>query len=103
MEKDLVYLVWTDRKTGNKYKVAELYKQGNTFYFRPPGKFEQFLTVSDMLSKCLLKVNDEVKEINFLEMPAFVLKLANDIFTTLAIPGPNGPITGIGNIIGLFE
>lgn len=36
-------------------------------------------------------------------MPAFVLKWANDIFTTLAIPGPNGPITGIGNIIGLFE
>ena len=32
MEKDLVYLVWTDTKTGNKYKVAELYKQGNTFY-----------------------------------------------------------------------
>ena len=26
MEKDLVYLVWTDAKTGNKYKVAELYK-----------------------------------------------------------------------------
>ncbi|HCS4649779.1 TPA: hypothetical protein ORP60_004678, partial [Escherichia coli] len=81
----------------------EFQYQGNTFYFRPPGKFEQFLTVSDMLSKCLLKVNDEVKEINFLEMPAFVLKWANDIFTTLAIPGPNGPITGIGNIIGLFE
>ena len=34
MEKDLVYLVWTDTKTGNKYKVAELYKQGNTFYFK---------------------------------------------------------------------
>lgn len=34
MEKDLVYLVWTERKTGNKYKVAELYKQGNTFYFK---------------------------------------------------------------------
>lgn len=81
----------------------EFQYQGNTFYFRAPGKFEQFLTVSDMLSKCLLKVNDEVKEINFLEMPAFVLKWANDIFTTLAIPGPNGPITGIGNIIGLFE
>ena len=34
MEKDLVYLVWTDVNTGNKYKVAELYKQENTFYFK---------------------------------------------------------------------
>ena len=34
MEKDLVYLVWTDVNTGNKYKVAELYKQDNTFYFK---------------------------------------------------------------------
>lgn len=34
MEKDLVYLVWTDVKTGNKYKVAELYKMHNTFYFK---------------------------------------------------------------------
>lgn len=34
MENDLVYLVWTDVNTGNKYKVAELYKQENTFYFK---------------------------------------------------------------------
>ena len=34
MEKDLVYLMWTDVNTGNKYKVAELYKQNNKFYFR---------------------------------------------------------------------
>lgn len=34
MEKDLVYLIWTDVNTGNKYKVAELYKQNNKFYFR---------------------------------------------------------------------
>ncbi len=34
MKKDLVYLVWTDIKTGNKYKVAELYKIDNEFYFR---------------------------------------------------------------------
>ena len=34
MKKDLVYLVWTDVKTGNKYKVAELYKMDNAFYFR---------------------------------------------------------------------
>lgn len=34
MKKDLVYLVWTDIKTGDKYKVAELYKMDNEFYFR---------------------------------------------------------------------
>lgn len=34
MEEDLVYLVWTDIKTGNKYKVAKLYKENKTFYFK---------------------------------------------------------------------
>lgn len=34
MEKDLVYLVWTDANTGKKYKVAELYKENETFYFK---------------------------------------------------------------------
>lgn len=34
MKKDVVYLVWTDIKTGNKYKVAELYKMDNEFYFK---------------------------------------------------------------------
>ena len=34
MEKDLVYLVWTDVKTGNKYKVAMLYKENETYYFK---------------------------------------------------------------------
>lgn len=34
MEKDLVYLVWTDVNTGNKYKVATLYKENETYYFK---------------------------------------------------------------------
>jgi len=34
MEKDLVYLVWTDVNTGNQYKVAELYKENKTYYFK---------------------------------------------------------------------
>ena len=33
MEKDLVYLVWTD-VNGNKYKVATLYKENGIFYFK---------------------------------------------------------------------
>ena len=34
MERDVVYLVWTDVKTGKKYKVAELYKENDRFYFK---------------------------------------------------------------------
>lgn len=34
MERDLVYLVWTDVNTGNKYKVAILYKENGKFYFK---------------------------------------------------------------------
>lgn len=34
MQRDLVYLVWTDVKTGNKYKVAMLYKENETYYFK---------------------------------------------------------------------
>jgi len=34
MEQDLVYLVWKDVKTGKKYKVAKLYKENDTFYFK---------------------------------------------------------------------
>ena len=34
MEKDLVYLVWTDVNTGKKYKVAMLYKENGKFYFK---------------------------------------------------------------------
>ena len=34
MEKDLVYLVWKDVKTGNKYKVAMLYKENGAYYFK---------------------------------------------------------------------
>ncbi len=34
MKKDLVYLVWKDTNTGNKYKVATLYKENGIYYFR---------------------------------------------------------------------
>ena len=34
MEKDLVYLVWTDVDEGKKYKVAELYKENGKYYFK---------------------------------------------------------------------
>ncbi len=34
MEKDLVYLIQINVNTGNKYKVAELYKENKTYYFK---------------------------------------------------------------------
>lgn len=34
MEKDLVYLVWTDVDEEKKYKVAELYKENGKYYFK---------------------------------------------------------------------
>ena len=34
MEQNLVYLVWKDVKTGQQYKIAKLYKENNTFYFK---------------------------------------------------------------------
>ena len=34
MNKDLVYLVWTDVNTEKKYKVAELYKENGKYYFK---------------------------------------------------------------------
>lgn len=33
MKKDVVYLVWTNKQTNNKYKIAKLYKQNNKYYF----------------------------------------------------------------------
>lgn len=34
MNKDFVYLIWTETNSGNKYKVATLYKENETFYFK---------------------------------------------------------------------
>ena len=34
MERDIVYLIWTNTETGKKYKVAELYKENEKFYFK---------------------------------------------------------------------
>ena len=34
MNREIVYLSWTNVKTGKQYKIAELYKENNTFYFK---------------------------------------------------------------------
>lgn len=34
MEKDVVYLVWTNQESKKQYRVAELYKENGKFYFK---------------------------------------------------------------------
>ena len=34
MKKDNVYLVWNSPNSGNKFKVGELYKENEIFYFK---------------------------------------------------------------------
>lgn len=81
----------------------EFQYQGKTFYFRAPERFETFTTIDKMLSKCFIKINDSNESPNFLKMPAFVSKWADDITNTIAIPGPKGPIKGTAQILRLFE
>lgn len=98
-------------KDGITYSLSDVYicqrleyqYQGNTFKFRAPGKFESFMTVGAMMNSCLLAVNDEKSEVDFMKMPAFTYKWAEEISTTLAIQGPDGTIRGIENIVRLFE
>lgn len=101
-------------RNGHTYHINDVYisqrlefqYQGNTFYFKAPNKYEEFGTVDTLLNKCLVKVTDSAgneSEIpNFLKMPAFVVKWADDITNTLSIKGPDN-IKGISDIIGLFQ
>lgn len=97
-------------KDGFNYHIKDMYIcqrlehqfGGNTFYFRSNKPFEQFGPVDDVLSSCFLKVNDSTECPDFMDMPAFVTKWADDITSTIAIPGPNGPIKGILKIMELF-
>lgn len=34
LKRDLVYMVWNDTNTGEKYRIGMLYKEDNTFYFK---------------------------------------------------------------------
>ena len=34
MDKDIVYLVWTNAKNGKRFKVGELYKEKGKYFFR---------------------------------------------------------------------
>ena len=76
---------------------------GNVFKFRAPKQFEVFGAINGMLDTCLLTVNDKEADVDFMKMPAFVKKWADDISCTLSIAGPNGEIRGLAAIIGIFE
>lgn len=76
---------------------------GHTFKFRAPKQFEGFGGVDKMLSKCLETVDGKKEDVDFMKMPAFVTKWADDISSTIAVSGPNGDIRGVAKIIGIFE
>lgn len=94
-------------KDGFTYRLADVYicqrlefqYQGNTFKFRSHKPFETFGPVDAVLQT--LYLGDDVPD--FLDMPAFVAKWADDITSTVAIPGPNGPIKGMLEIMGLLN
>lgn len=98
-------------KDGFEYKIDDVYisqrlefqYQGNTFYFKAPNKYEEIGTVDMLLSKCFLRVNDSDEKPDFLKMPAFVVKWAEDLTKTLSIEGPNGSIRGMSEIVDLFN
>ncbi|MFT2543636.1 hypothetical protein ACMWP9_37260, partial [Escherichia coli] len=68
-----------------------------------PKQFEGFGGVDKMLSKCLETVDGKKEDVDFMKMPAFVTKWADDISSTVAVSGPNGDIRGVAKIIGIFE
>lgn len=98
-------------KDGFTYKLSEVYicqrleqqYNGHTFYFRSNKPFEQFGAVDDVLKTCFIKVDESTECPDFMDMPAFVTKWADDITSTVAIPGPNGPIKGIGHIMDILN
>ncbi|AHY25175.1 baseplate hub distal subunit [Pectobacterium bacteriophage PM2] len=94
-------------KDGFKYSLNDLYicqrlefQYGGTEYkFRSHIPFEQFGPIDTVLKS--LYLGDDVPD--FLDMPAFVSKWADDITNTVAIPGPKGPIKGISAIMDILN
>lgn len=92
---------------GFKYNLSEAYicqrlsfsYGGKDYVFRSHKPFEEFGPVDSVLSS--LYQGNEVPD--FLDMPAFVAKWADDIINTVAIPGPNGPIKGMLKIMDILK
>lgn len=94
-------------KDGFTYNLNDLYIcqrlefrfQGKTFKFKSHEPFQTFGPVDSVLQS--LYLGDDVPD--FLDMPAFVATWADDITSTIAIPGPNGPIKGLLKIMDILN
>lgn len=94
-------------KDGFKYDINDVYIcqrlifhfGGKEYKFRSHDPYEQFGPVDAVLSS--LYLGSDVPD--FLDMPAFVSKWADDITSTIAIPGPSGPIKGILAIMDILN
>jgi hypothetical protein len=94
-------------KDGFTYKLSELYIcqrlefqfQGKTYKFKSHKPFDTFGPVDEVLKS--LYLGDDVPD--FLDMPAFVAKWADDITSTVAIPGPDGPIKGLLKVMDILN
>lgn len=94
-------------KDGFKYSLSDMYicqklefqYGGHTYKFKSHSPFDQFGSVDMVLQN--LYIGDLVPD--FMDMPAFVSKWADEITTTIAIPGPNGPIKGMLKIMEILN
>lgn len=76
-----------------------------SFKFKSPSFDECFLPVDQMLKACCVSVHKDGNKIeipDFMELPAFTYKWAEQINLTVAIDGPNGPIKGLTAVLEIF-
>lgn len=98
-------------KDGFEYKLDNVYisqklkfKINDTeFKFRSPSVEECADSVDVMLRKCCTKITPPQDIPDFLDMPAYVMDWAEKILNTVSIDGPSGPITGLNDLMELFN
>lgn len=72
---------------------------GTEYNFKSHDAFQEFGPVDQVLES--LYLGDDVPD--FLDMPAFVSKWADDITSTVAISGPQGPVKGMLQIMEILK
>lgn len=90
----------------NKVYICQRLTQrldGKEFKFRAPPRYSKLGSVDSILSEFLESVDGKPMDINFMKLPAFVTKWADDLVNTIAIDGPEGPIKGMLNVMEIFE
>lgn len=98
-------------KDGFTYRLEDVYVSqvltqrlsGKEFKFRAPERFSKFGSADAILSKYFVSVDGDTEKPDFMNLPAFVIKWVDDIVQTVSINGPDGPIKGMANILGIFE